>query len=78
MFIYDKLLIDVDELPIDAEKVPLIEGNKERLEHNYSVKLEYGLKATDNITPKQWITIKGQNEDRSYAKVKIHSYAPTL
>ena len=56
------------------EKVPLIESNKERVEENYRVQFRYGLKATDNVTPKQWITIEGDAEDRNYAKVYSSSY----
>ena len=57
---------------MDVDKVSLIENNRDRLRRDYGVYLEYGLKATDGVSPKQWIAIGGSVEDRHYAKVRMN------
>ena len=60
-----------DEMIVDATRVSLIEEHKDRLEENFQVKIGYGLKAMDGARSQQWLTLKGHQDDRLLAKVKV-------
>ena len=61
----------IDELIIDKDDLKLLEQHKERIQQIFQVEIEYGLSASDQVRVKQWVTVKGEEEDRKNAKVLI-------
>ncbi len=61
----------LDELIIDKDDVEMLERQKDRIQQMFEVQIECGLAASDQVRVKQWITVKGEEEDRKNAKVRM-------